>query len=230
MNICFIPVRKNSRRVFRKNFRIFSKISLLEIAVESALASDIFDRIVIGTDYEDLLLSKSNPLVEVYHRPEEKMDGERFLIDVVQEFIFANKFSNSDTLVVRLATNPFCNPSDIRKGIFSFQTNSQRGVASFSETKVRSHLLFSSNGEVLEPKHLTSYLKSTKSDAGTEEYFFNEGFVIDSVESWQNRKTLLPTPVFPIFLESSGFFIDTETDFLIAQKIYDRIHQGDPLE
>ena len=222
MNVCFIPVRKNSRRVSRKNFRFFSGGSLVDIAVKSALASEIFDNIVVGTDDDQLDLSAfDGSAVEIYVRPEEAADQERFLIEVVQEFVLSCGLDVSDTLVVRLATNPFCGVSDLRDGMRCFRSNGGLGVASFSENKIRSHLIFSAYDGLLQPRDEEAYNKSTKSDAGEREYFFNEGFVMDFVGNWMSRQTLVPVPVTGIFCESPGFFIDSEEDFKIAQKFYD---------
>ena len=94
-------------------------------------------------------------------------------------------------------------------------------VASFSENKLRRHLLFEEKSEnIMEPIFQDLYQKNTKSDAGKSE-FFNEGLVIDFTKNWSARGTLIPMNVYGFKTNSNGVFIDTLEDFTLAQHIYE---------
>lgn len=49
--LAVIPARVNSRRLFGKNFRQFFGKPIISWAIDEAVKSEIFDKIVISTDY-----------------------------------------------------------------------------------------------------------------------------------------------------------------------------------
>ena len=48
--IAVIPVRSGSKRLPKKNYRLFNSKSLAEIARDKCLAAGIFDKIIISSD------------------------------------------------------------------------------------------------------------------------------------------------------------------------------------
>ena len=49
-NICIIPARGNSKRIKNKNIRLFNDKPMISFAIEVALASNLFEHIVVSTD------------------------------------------------------------------------------------------------------------------------------------------------------------------------------------
>lgn len=94
--ICIIPVRLNSRRVPRKNFRLFAGLSLLEIAISSVRDANIFDEIYVCSDNQGAEKISNKMGVMFAKRSEEPANNERFLIDVVKEFIHQKKLDSED--------------------------------------------------------------------------------------------------------------------------------------
>lgn len=54
MKICIIPARGGSKRIPRKNIKLFRGKPLIEWTIETAIASDLFDRIIISTEDSEI--------------------------------------------------------------------------------------------------------------------------------------------------------------------------------
>ena len=49
-NICIVPARGNSKRIKNKNIRKFNDIPMIAFAIKAALASNLFEHIIVSTD------------------------------------------------------------------------------------------------------------------------------------------------------------------------------------
>lgn len=54
MRLAVIPARGGSKRIPRKNLKPFHGKPILAYSIEAALASDLFDRVLVSTDDEDI--------------------------------------------------------------------------------------------------------------------------------------------------------------------------------
>ena len=50
MNICIIPARGGSKRIPRKNIKLFCGKPMIEWAIAAAQSAGIFERIFVSTD------------------------------------------------------------------------------------------------------------------------------------------------------------------------------------
>ena len=50
MNLCVIPARGGSKRIPRKNIRPFAGKPMIAWAIEAAIASQLFNRVIVSTD------------------------------------------------------------------------------------------------------------------------------------------------------------------------------------
>jgi len=54
MNICVIPARGGSKRIPRKNIRVFSGRPMIDYAISAARESGLFEHIVVSTDDQEI--------------------------------------------------------------------------------------------------------------------------------------------------------------------------------
>jgi pseudaminic acid cytidylyltransferase len=54
MRICVIPARGGSKRIPRKNIRPFAGKPMIAHSIEAAIRSDLFDRVVVSTDDDEI--------------------------------------------------------------------------------------------------------------------------------------------------------------------------------
>ena len=54
MNICIIPARGGSKRIPKKNIKIFAGQPMISWSIEAALKSECFKRVIVSTDDDEI--------------------------------------------------------------------------------------------------------------------------------------------------------------------------------
>lgn len=54
MNICIIPARGGSKRIPRKNIKLFNGKPIIAYSIEAALKSNCFDNVIVSTDDDEI--------------------------------------------------------------------------------------------------------------------------------------------------------------------------------
>ena len=86
MNICMVPVRKGSERLVKKNYLKIGNSTILEIALDKAIRSKVFDVIYINTDDPDLDEVALSMGVDFYLRDEKLASSHATSDQVVLDF------------------------------------------------------------------------------------------------------------------------------------------------
>ena len=68
MKFAVIPARSGSVELPNKNLQVVCRKSLLNRAIDFAIEADLFDKVIVTTDYSTHLFQ--NDRVDVHHRPE----------------------------------------------------------------------------------------------------------------------------------------------------------------
>ena len=110
MNVCVIPARGGSKRIPRKNIKIFNGKPVIAYSIEAALASEQFDRVIVSTDDEEISSVAKEYGAEVpFVRPAELSNDYAGTLPVVKHAIeWFEKFDITPEFVCCLyATAPF---------------------------------------------------------------------------------------------------------------------------
>ena len=110
--IAVIPVRSGSKRLPKKNYKLFNSKTLAEIARDKCLASGVFDKIVISSDdlfFKELVNCNE---VEFLLRPTDLTDDEA-TTDKVVDFLF-QKFSLCESILWVNSVSPLQSVEDIQ--------------------------------------------------------------------------------------------------------------------
>jgi N-acylneuraminate cytidylyltransferase len=122
--VAFVPARSGSERVPQKNVRPLAGHPLLAYAIETALQSGIFDRVVVSTDSEEIAEVARWYGAEVpFLRPAEfatstspDIEWLRFTLEKLGTVPFRGQ-SPYDLFAIVRATNPFRGPDAVRRGL-----------------------------------------------------------------------------------------------------------------
>ena len=109
MNLAVIPARGGSKRIPRKNVRSFHGKPMLSYSIEAALESNLFDRVVVSTDEEDIAEVARSCGAEVpFIRPKEISDDHTGILEVVNHCIqwFQGNVGQVDVVALIYATAP----------------------------------------------------------------------------------------------------------------------------
>lgn len=123
--VALIPARKNSTRLFNKNFLKIKKKSLINYTIDSAKKSKIFKYICISTDNDKFLKNLKDKTILKFSRKKNLASSSARLIDVCVDFIksFEKKYGKIDILCLLYATSPLRNYKDIKNTIKKLKKN-----------------------------------------------------------------------------------------------------------
>ena len=193
-SFCIIPARGGSKRIPRKNIKLFRGKPLIGWTIEKALKSNCFDKVIVSTD--DIEISdyvKSIGAEVPFLRPEHLSDDYTNSFDVIQ--YNAKKlleiYKDLKYICCMYATAPLIFSSDIKKSfeIISADNNNQIlfGATTFDYPIQRALFLDENNNvSMLDTKYLytrSQDLQETFHDAGQ--------FYWGTVEAWIKSKNAL---------------------------------------
>ena len=135
MKLAVIPARGGSKRIPRKNIKIFGGKPMIAWSIEAAQRTGLFDRIVVSTDDEEIAsISRKYGADVPFARPAELSDDHTTTSPVIAhaiEWHLSNDFEPTEVCCI-YATAPFIQVEDIKLG-FQVLKNSKADFA-FSVT------------------------------------------------------------------------------------------------
>jgi pseudaminic acid cytidylyltransferase len=88
MNLCVIPARGGSKRIPRKNIKMFHGKPIIAYSIEAALKSNIFDEVMVSTDDEQIKQIAKNYGAKVpFMRSDKNSDDLATTFEVLEEVI-----------------------------------------------------------------------------------------------------------------------------------------------
>jgi CMP-N,N'-diacetyllegionaminic acid synthase len=117
--IGLIPARKGSKRIPGKNLAFLGGITLLRRCIESAQSSDVFDEIVVSSDWDECLgVALINGAGRCPRPPEISGDGSHDF-----EFVkhALDNFPGHDVFMILRPTSPFRTGQTIKNALASFK-------------------------------------------------------------------------------------------------------------
>ena len=122
MNIAIIPARGGSKRIPRKNIKLFHGKPMIAYSIEAARQSGCFDKVIVSTDDQEIADVAIEYGAEVpFLRPADIADDFATTMDVMQHAInwcVEQKWS-LDKVCCIYATAPFILPQYIKQGLKS---------------------------------------------------------------------------------------------------------------
>ena len=120
MNIAIIPARGGSKRIPRKNIKVFGNKPMIAWSIEAALNSDCFDRVIFSTDDQEIADIAQKYGAEVpFMRPAKLADDYAGTIPVIRhaiEQLQTVERTEINYACCIYATAPFVCPQDILSG------------------------------------------------------------------------------------------------------------------
>lgn len=120
MKLAVIPARGGSKRIPRKNIKMFCGKPMIAWSIEAALQSGCFDKVIVSTDDEEIAeVARQYGASVPFMRPSELSDDYTGTIPVIQQAIEWCKANGFDARQVccLYATAPFVSPEDLRRGL-----------------------------------------------------------------------------------------------------------------
>lgn len=222
--ICFIGARGGSKGVKRKNIRLLGGKPLIAHTVETCLDSGIFGSVIVSTENDEIAsISKKYGAEVPFIRPKRLATDKAGMYDVIIHGIrkLRSLGYGFDILVNRDCTVPFIRNSDVVGSIELL--NKKKCDAVYGVYKQHHNPYFNMmevnrEGFLRMSKRLSTQIRN-RQDAPTV-YQLNGLFTINVDRLLAYRKWFMPK-ILPYAIPSeTGFMIDTEFEFQIAEMIY----------
>ena len=221
--VCLIPARGGSKRIPRKNVKLFSGRPMISYSIEAALKSSLFDRVIVSTDDDEIAAISVAHGAEVPFRRPPDIASDTAGTDAV--LVHALRWLESSDGLPEFAcciypTAPLLEAADLQRG---FKTIKSTGaVTAFSVTSFP----------------YTIFRALRINDAGRAVMFWPENFARrsqDLPEAWHDAGQFYWLHVSPYLAEQRLFSsdsvpiyiprhrvqdIDTPEDWEVAEKLY----------
>jgi pseudaminic acid cytidylyltransferase len=227
--LAVIPARGGSKRIPRKNIKIFAGKPMIAWSIEAALESSCFDRVVVSTDDEEIAeVAKAYGAEVPFMRPVHLSDDHTGTSEVIAHAVawFAeNGGVQPEEVCCLYATAPFVRPIDLRRGLdvlrqsdaaFAFSVTSyafpiQRAIKIISNERV----------EMFAPEYF-----NTRSQDLEEAYHDAGQFYWGRAQAWSDDIPIFSAEATPVILPRHRVQdIDTPEDWLRAELMFRVLQQ-----
>lgn len=223
MKIAIIPARGGSKRIPRKNIKLFHGKPLIAYSIEAAIISQCFDKIIVSTDDDEIAKVALEYGAEVpFIRPAAISDDHATTMDVINHAITwfkEHEFEVSHVCCI-YATAPFISSNAVKSGLSSLiagKFNYAFSVTSFP-FPIQRALKIQSDGStaMFQPEHA-----NTRSQDLEEAYHDAGQFYWGTAEAFLNKKAIFSDNSFAIVLPRTTVQdIDTPEDWDNAQAMF----------
>ncbi|VVO89805.1 CMP-N,N'-diacetyllegionaminic acid synthase [Pseudomonas fluorescens] len=226
MKLAIIPARGGSKRIPRKNVKLFCEKPMIAWSIEAALQSGCFDQVIVSTDDEEIAeVARHYGATVPFMRPAELSDDHTGTIPVIRHGIewFHAQGQPVEHTCCLYATAPFVSPEDIRRG---FDTLAEVGCDyAFSVTSyafpIQRAIRLNAEGrvEMLNTEHF-----NTRSQDLEEAYHDAGQFYWGRSDAWLQGRMIFNPGSIPVVLPRHRVQdIDTPEDWVRAEWLFKAI-------
>ena len=223
MNICIIPARGNSKRIPKKNIKLFCGKPIIAWSIKLAKDSMCFDKIIVSTDNTEIAyLAKKYGAEVPFTRPKYLSNDYTPTVPVISHAINWQIKNNQKPIYVCCIypTSVFASPYYIRRGLKvlkKFNSKYTFSVTNYSHPIQRSFKILNNYKiKMLYPKHYNSRsqdLEASFHDVGQ--------FYWGLADTWLKKQKLIGKNSSPILIPRNRVQdIDTLEDWEIAERIF----------
>ena len=199
--VAVIPARGGSKRIPRKNIRIFRGRPMIAWPIESAQKSGLFDRIIVSTDDPEIAEIALREGAEVpFLRDEKLADDHAGVTEVVQDALrrMAIKGEKPDLTCLVYATAPMLRAGDLAAGLeILIRTGADFALAVSSFASRIDRALAIEDGKL---KMRQSANRLVRSQDLPEAYHDAGQFCWGKSASWLSDRPVFEAPTVPVIL------------------------------
>jgi len=232
MVIAVIPARGGSKRIADKNIRLFCGKSIIAYSIESALQSEVFDRVIVSTDSEQIAeVANSYGAETPFLRPPELADDHTPTIPVIKHAIETLEATTGAKPVsfacCIYATAPFIQAADLQAGFNVLKSDSETDfcftATSFPFPIWRAIKIADQKVEMFWPEN------GDKRSQDLEEAYHDAGqFYWGTSHAWRNASNIFKASSTAVVVPRSRVQdIDTPEDWQRAEAMYHALNEAE---
>lgn len=231
-SICIIPARGGSKRIPRKNIKSLNGKPLLAYTIDVARESNIFDRIILSSEDEEILEIGDKYGVEVDQRPEHLAGDNVTKVQVVKEFINRPNIAQEfDFVAALLPTCPFRKTTHIQEAYRIFEQNYMNVPSLVTVTEydfpIQLALAEKENSAVMDVFFEGGY-NVTRSQNIKKMYHPNGALYLSTIDAFLKRNTFFAEEMLTFKMDAiSSYDIDYPFQFEIAEVLAKKIEKNE---
>ncbi|MBK3807302.1 pseudaminic acid cytidylyltransferase [Stutzerimonas stutzeri] len=223
MRLAVIPARGGSKRIPRKNIKLFCGKPMIAWSIEAALQSGCFDQVVVSTDDAEIAeVARQHGADVPFTRPAELSDDYTGTVPVIRHAIewFTQQGRTVEQVCCLYATAPFVTAQDLNRGMQVLQGDDCDYAFSVTSYAFPIQRAIRINGqgrvEMFNPEHF-----NTRSQ-DLEEAFHDAGqFYWGRAAAWLQGKQIFSPDALPVLLPRHRVQdIDTPEDWARAEWLF----------
>ncbi len=226
--VAIIPARGGSKRIPRKNIRLFNGLPIIAWSIQAAIKSGCFDRVIVSTDDKEIAsIANSHGAETPFIRPKNISDDYAATSDVVAHAIRFERDQGSDIEYVCCIypTAPFINIDNLKKGLDIIKARDYDYVFSATSYAFPVGRAFSFNSaegvQMIFPENekvRSQDLEDAFHDAG--QFYWSQS------QTWVDLKPIFSPKSFPLILPRYEVVdIDSEEDWNEAEMKCKLLHK-----
>ena len=223
MNIAVIPARGGSKRIPRKNIKLFHGLPVIAYAIKAAKESEIFEEVFVSTDNAEIArIAESFGATIPWIRPKDLSDDYVNTVSVMQDAVMKLKTNLIDleNVCCIYPVTPLLKPNFISQGLQMLEDGDWDYVLSASRAETPPERLFSLGAtkglEMHFPEHevtRTQDFLPSYHDAG--QFYFGRSSSWESgLQIFSSRSTIIEIP------RKLSVDVDTSDDWQYAEYLF----------
>jgi pseudaminic acid cytidylyltransferase len=229
MKLAVIPARGGSKRIPRKNIKLFCGKPMIAWSIEAAMQSGCFDRIIVSTDDAEIAeVARASGADVPFVRPPDLSDDHTGTTSVVAHAVdwMTQQVGSVDFACCLYATAPFVKAEDLRQGWAVLEQSGAQyafTVTNFSAPIQRSFRITGQQRiEMFNPAQF-----NTRSQDLEEAYHDAGQFYWGRTQAWLAATPLFAQASAPIVLPRYRVQdIDTQDDWIRAEMMFEILNQS----
>ena len=226
--LAMITARGGSKRIPRKNIKEFNGKPIIAYSIEAALASGVFDEVMVSTDDEEIAeIAKKYGAKVPFYRSEKTANDFATTVDVIEEVLntYKDRGEEFDIFCCIYPTAPFITAKRLKDAVEQLSASDADSlipVVRFSYPPQRAMEIHDGKLVFRQPENLS------KRSQDLEPHFHDAGqFYVVRSESFFKNHGIMVGDILPMELsELEVQDIDNEVDWKLAELKYNLLNEG----
>jgi N-acylneuraminate cytidylyltransferase len=227
--IAVIPARGGSKRIPKKNIRLFHGKPIIAYAIEECFKSELFSRVIVSTDDIEIAQVVEKFGAEVFLRENQDISSDSApVISVVKELIHLRDLeSESDSICCVFPCTPLLTYESLNSSFDILQKNEVDFVFPVfnSGLPISRSLFINPDGYV---EMLNRDFRNTATNLLTESLFDAGQYYWAKTQTWLVSESILGSNNMPYLITRlSAVDIDNEEDWQLAEILFAKQNEGE---
>lgn len=192
INIAIVPARIGSKRIKKKNIKLFDNKPIIQKTFEIIKKSKLFKEIILSSDCNKILhLGRKIGFTKLIKRPKKLSDDYTSTNEVVKHSIkILKKNNNFSNVCCIYPCNPFLQISDLKKAFQLIKNNKKNFLLTISKYSHPIERAFFFNQKNNNIEFINSKFSRCRTQDITDKYFDAGQFYLASKDVWLKKKMI----------------------------------------